>query len=346
MITRIHGATSTLAANPRKKHHKRRNPRRHGHARRRRNPEDAPKKAKRAFGAAKLDKIARLEKTIADLRAAISAGPKKRPKKGEPGYVARAYKPSEKVLAARRARAALKAELDQFKEIHGYKRPKSHEGTLVGYAYPFTRTNKKGREVYAGMNIMQGFKVKQKPRASLYRTRTGYKLFKNPLGGLVVAGVPVIDMAIGSAAAIAIGATAKGLIDNVKALEAIKTSPVGDIAGELVTAAAAFVLHDKVLKNPMHKSIAQYAFIGAVFQILSKKLTSPIEGLVKKIPGVAPAAGATAGYSSAMSGVYFDPYTAAPAVGGYVSAETGALSGMYTDVNAMGGLFSAPSIYG
>lgn len=344
MITRIHGATSTLAANPRKKHHKRRNPRRHGYARRRRNPEDAPKKAKRAFGAAKLDKIARLEKTIADLRSAIAAGPKKRPKKGEPGYKARVYKPSEKVLAARRARAALKAELDQFKEIHGYKRPKAHEGTLVGYAYPFTRTNKKGREVYAGLNFMQGFKRDKKPRGSLYRTRTGYKLFKNPLGGLVVAGVPVIEMAIGSAATIAIGAVSEKLL--AKFAPAVATSPVGDIAGELATAGVAFVLHDKVLKNPMHKSIAQFAFVGAVFQILSKKASQPIKDAVAKIPGLGPAAGATAGYSSAMSGVYFDPYTAAPAVGGYVSAETGALSGMYTDVNAMGGLFSAPSIYG
>lgn len=340
MITRIHGATSTLAANPRRKHHKRRNPRRHGHARRRRNPDPVTTKPKREFGTRARKQIEKLEGLLKKYQDILAAGPKKRPKKGEPGYVARAYKPSEKVLAARRARAALKAELDQFKEIHGYKRPKSHEGTLVGYAYPFTRTNKKGKEVYAGLSFMQGFKTKQKPKGSLYRTRTGYKLFKNP--GIVLAGVPVIEMAIGSAATIAIGAVSEKLI--AKFAPAVATSPVGDIAGELATAGVAFLLHDKVLKNPMHKSIAQFAFVGAVFQILSKKASQPIKDAVAKIPGLG-------GYSSQMSGVYFDPYTAAPATGtsGYISADTGAMHGMYTDVNAMSGgmgLFNAPSIYG
>lgn len=336
MITRIHGATSTLAANPRRKHHKRHNPK---HARRRRNPEKKP------FGSRARSQIEKLKAKLEKYEQILAAGPKKRPKKGEPGYVARAYKARPKT-AAQQAAAARRAAAKAFRESHGYRMPKEHEGQLLGYAYPFKRINKKGKKVYGGLHIAQRLLTgkKNKPRLSLYKTSSGYKLFKNP--GFMLAGVPVIDMAIGSAAAIAIGATAKGLIDNVKALEVVKTSPVGDIAGELVTAGVAFVLHDKVLKNPMHKSIAQYAFIGAVFQILSKKLSAPIEGLVKKIPGVAPAAGATAGYSSAMSGVYFDPYTAAPAVGGYVSAETGALSGMYTDVNAMGGLFSAPSIYG
>lgn len=340
MITRIHGATSTLAANPGRKHHKRRAKRHNpAHARRRRrNPEKKP------FGARKAELAAKLRERIAKLEAQIAAGPqrKARPKKGEEGYVARPYKPSAAAVARKAARAEAKAAKDAFFAAHGYRRPKTHAGELLGYGYRFSRTNKKGRKVFAGYAIGKQLAKgkKNKPRFSLYRTGKGYTIFKNP--GLVLAGVPVIEMAIGSAATIAISATAKGLIDNVKALEAVKTSPIGDIAGELATAGIAFVLHDKVLKNPMHKTIAQYAFVGAVFQILSKKLSDPIKGLVEKIPGVK----GMGGYSSAMSGVYFDPYTAAPATGGYISADSGHMAGIYTDVNAMGGLFDAPSIYG
>lgn len=343
MITRIHGATSTLAANPRKKHHKRRNP---SHARRRRrNPE--PGTPKREFGVRAKKQIAKLQEKLQKYEAILAAGPKKRPKKGEPGYVARPYKARPKT-AAQLAAAAARKERADFLASHGYRMPKTHEGQLLGYAYPFRRINKKGKKVYGGLHIAQRLLTGKgnKPRLSLYKTSSGYKLFKNPMGGLVVAGVPVIEMAIGSAATIAIGAVAKSLITNVKALEAVKNSPVGDIAGELATAGIAFVLHDKVLKNPMHKSIAQFAFVGAVFQILAKKLSEPIEKAVAKIPGIAPA---TAGYSSAMSGVYFDPYTAAPATGGYISADSGHMAGIYTDVNALSGgmgLFNAPSIYG
>jgi len=157
----------------------------------------------------------------------------------------------------------------------------------------------------------------------------------------VIAGVPVINMAIGSVAAIAIGMISQKVI--AKYAPSVSSSPIGDITGELATAGIAAYLHgSKVLKNPMHKSIAQFAFIGAVFQILSKKASSVVGPLVDKIPGLS-------GHEGYTGGVYFDPYTGQGATGGlYMEAPT--VGGMYTDVNsgAVSGLelFKAPSIYG
>ena len=194
--------------------------------------------------------------------------------------------------------------------------------------------------VSGGQRLVKGVK----PKFSIYKAADGkIGLHKNPaLGNLVVAGVPVVNMAIGSIAAIGIGMISEKLVK--KFAPAVASSPVGDITGELATAGIAAYLHgSKFLKNPMHKSIAQFAFIGAVFQILSKKATSYIGPLVDKIPGLS-------GYEGYTGGVYFDPYTESPAVGGaYLSTES--MGGMYTSVDsgsAVGGLglFNAPSIYG
>lgn len=271
--------------------------------------------------------IEKLQKRIAELQARVAAGPKPR-----------VYKPKAKTEAQLAAAAEREARA-AFKKSHGYRKPKAHAGTLLGYAYPFRKTNKKGKRVLAGLAIGKGLSRKHKPRFSLYRTGKGYTLFKNPaIGGVVVAGVPVIDMAIGSVATIAIGAISKKLI--TKFAPAVATSPVGDIAGELATAGVSALLYMKVLKNPMHKSIAQYAFIGAVFQILSKKLSPQIENLVGQIPGLG-------GHYGSTHGIYFDPYTSTPAVGGaYLPTTAGTdIGGMYTNVDGLG-LFNAPSIYG
>ena len=313
MITRIHGATSTLAANPAKKKHK-----------------------------AKAKGTKRKKTTTRVAASARRAAPRKAKAKSTKKRVARA--PARKVFAVYRRAAKSKTgkSILPYRLARNPRKKKAVEEVIV--AAPAAEETKK-----------KGGKRRTGPRSPIFAVYTAgkgknrkYMVRRNPRHhrrnpALMLAGVPVIEMAIGSAATIAISATAKGLIDNVKALEAVKTSPIGDIAGELVTAGVAWALHDKVLTNPMHKSIAQYAFVGAVFQILSKKLSDPIKGLVEKIPGVK----GMGGYSSAMSGVYFDPYTAAPAVGGYISADAGQhMAGIYTDVNAMSGLFDAPSIYG
>ena len=60
---------------------------------------------------------------------------------------------------------------------------------------------------------------------------------------------------------------------------------VQDIVGEAITAGVAAFAHGK-LKNPMQREIAKYAFIGAIFQIISKKASAPIENALAKIlPG-------------------------------------------------------------
>ena len=312
MITRIHGATSTLAANPGKKTRKAKSGKRH-------------KKVASAHRAPR--------KTV---------------------HKAKAHKASAHKSTKRTAKRRASAKSSARKLFAVYRRAgKSATGKSV-LPYRLAR-NPEQLELALEGGKKRGKKGRgsRSPLFSIYSAGKGKKrrfmVRRNP--AFVLAGVPVLEMAIGSAATIAIGAVSNKLI--AKFAPTVSATPVvGDIVGELATAAVAWALHDYVLKNPMHKSIAQYAFVGAVFQILSKKATPAITSAIEMIPGLeatsAPAAASTKGYSNAMSGVYFDPYSATPAVGGYVSADTGHMAGIYTDVNAMSGLglFNAPSIYG
>ena len=326
MITRIHGAGSTLAANPPRKLRRIK--------RKRRNPETAkPKKARAKVGRTLAERLSAYQKKVEALteRAAKAAERAARKGKGRRG-------PGPKA-AARKVRRMQKASL-------GYSVRALPEGAEnLGYAYPMHgRKDKKGRMRYTQFGFSPTLTKKAKPKFTLYRQGNKTFLQKNPaVGKLVIAGVPVINMAIGSAAAIAIGVVAEKLV--ARWAPSVASSPIGDITGELVTAGLAAYLHDgKMLRNPMHKSIAQFAFIGAVFQILSKKASDPIGNLVKQIPGLS-------GHEGYTGGVYFDPYTASQAVGGAYLPASSDMGGIYASVDQgteMGGLglFKAPSIYG
>jgi hypothetical protein len=322
-----------LAANPPRKHRRAKAARKNGDAK-------APRVKKTAA-----EQIAAAKRRLAKLTGGFTA-PKSKAARAA-ARRAKGLKPrvklTEEQIKLRRERAvaraatkATKAAQKSFRQQYGYALKTLPEGaTAQSYAY-----YNKGLKKYVSANRLI---PKKKPRFTIYKSASGnLGLHKNPaLGKIVVAGVPVINMAIGSVAAIAIGMISQKVI--AKYAPSVASSPIGDIAGELATAGvSAFLYQSKYLKNPMHKSIAQFAFIGAVFQILSKKATAYVGPLVDKIPGLS-------GHEGYTGGVYFDPYTGQGATGGlYMEAPT--VGGMYTDVNsgAVSGLelFKAPSIYG
>lgn len=329
MITRIHGASSTLAANPPRKHRRAKRHKNPSHHKRRNAEAGTTKTAARTLEA----RLAKREREIAELKIAAAKKAERAAKKGQ----GRAKGPRTPKTIARAARKAMKGQL-------GFSlAPLPAGASLVNYVYPKKgKADKRGRKRVIGYTSSSKLVKGIKPKFSIIKTNTGrLTLHKNPaLGKIVVAGVPVVNMAIGSVAAIAIGMISQKVI--AKYAPSVASSPIGDIAGELATAGvSAYLFNSKLLKNPMHKSIAQFAFIGAVFQILSKKATSYVGPLVDKIPGLS-------GHEGYTGGVYTDFYTGQPAVGGlYMEAPMG---GMYTDVNtgAVSGLelFKAPSIYG
>lgn len=335
MITRIHGATSTLAANPRGRHRKAKSHRAHrahrAHAKRH-NPKLTPEEKAAKLATRKAAALERLKKAQRAL-SKLSQAPARR-KKAKKSMSAEKIAARRAAAATRAAKRSARSAKQAFRAEYGYNlKPLPAGAVSEGYVY-----RGKGGHMIVSDRLLRG--KKSKPRYTLYKGASGkFGLHKNPaIGGVVFAGVPVIDMAIGSAATIAIGAISKKLI--TKFAPAVATSPVGDIAGELATAGVSALLYMKVLKKPMHKSIAQFAFIGAVFQILSKKLSPQIEDLVGKIPGLG-------GHYGSTHGIYFDPYTSTPAVGGaYLPTTAGTdIGGMYTNVDGLG-LFNAPSIYG
>jgi hypothetical protein len=292
MISRIHGAHSTLAANPRRKKHKaKRNP----HHRRRRNPEGVAASASRSSHKPKRSK----SRKLFSFRA-VTAKNKKTGKKYRTYRLSKNPTPMEAM------------------SLTG--------GSSVQRRRSSTASKKRKGAKYGVFRSKSGFSVRK---------------VKNP--SLMIAGVPVIEMAIGSVAAIGIGAVAQIMV--AKYAKDMVPAAISDITGELATAAVAAFAHAKLLKNPMHKTIAQYAFIGAVFGIIEKKAYKPLYNAIASPLGATPLAGS----HHHVHGVYFDPYTAQGAVGGaYLPAMSGssdALGGMYASVDGLG-LFQSPSIYG
>ena len=285
MISRIHGAHSTLAANPRKKRRKAKNP---SHARSKRRNAEAAAAAPSSSHSRKRKKARKL--------FAFSAVTRKSKKTGK-----------------------------KYRSYRLSKNPTYADARGRTYVTPPRASGKSRKRRATKYGVFSTGRGKFSVR----------KLSKNP--ALMIAGVPVIEMAIGSAAAIGLGVAADVLVKKY-AGNAIPAA-IADITGELVTAGVAAFAYQK-LSNPMHRSIAQYAFIGAVFQIINKKTYAPIQ---KALSSVLPAGGY---YHGGAGGVYFDPYTAEGAVGGaYLSADTGDMAGMYANVDGLG-LFTAPSIYG
>ena len=299
MITRIHGAGSTLAANPKKKGRK--------------GKKSASRKSRKASS----------RKVSMKARSRKAASPKRKKRR---------YRLLKGAAAARALRATGKL---RFKKKRGDKfTPDLPPELKKQYAAKRAKATRRALAKYVVRARGKGKNIKYSIRR------------KNP--GLVIAGVPVIEMAIGSVAAIALGHTGSALISKYAGglgLPEFLTNKDTGIGGELITAGVAAALYAKVLKNPMHKEIAKYAFIGAVFQAISKQASAPIASAVAKLPGLSGHVG-----HHGMSGVYFDPYSAQGAVGGaYLPAVSGhEMGGIYANVEDMGGLglFQAPSIYG
>lgn len=287
MITRIHGASSTLAANPRRKHHKRRKAAHHSlHA----NPGKRRKTKKRH---AKRRKVSGWRKVTGKM--------------------------ATKIL---RQRGKLKK-----------TRVRKRTGK-IGVALPPEMIKKRRAKAYRRMRSRYSVYSRKVKGKRVYRVR------KNP--ALMIAGVPVIEMAIGSVAAITLGHTVTKLAARYAKdkLPAFLGNAETGIIGELATAGLAAFVYMKGPQQPMVKEVSKYAFIGAVFQAISKLASKPIgDALENVLPK------ATGGYHTA--GIYFDPYTAAPATGGYLSTSTAGtdIGGLYTSVDGVG-LFNAPSIYG
>ncbi len=85
-------------------------------------------------------------------------------------------------------------------------------------------------------------------------------------GGLVVAGVPVVDMAIGSLGALVVINTLKNLDPIKDQLAKIESAPLREALVPALGAAASFAAY-KYGKGRT-KKIAQYAFIGCVFKLI------------------------------------------------------------------------------
>lgn len=304
MITRIHGAGSTLAANPPKK----------------------GRKGKKRKGSASRKSHKKRSVSMKARSSRKAASPKRKKRRYrilKGAAAARALRATGKLRAPKKRGDKFTPDLPpEMKKKYTAKRRAATRRALTKYV---VRARGKGKNIK-------------------------YSIRKKNPGSFVIAGVPVIEMAIGSAAAIALGHLGSALIskyapDSIKSVGFLTDAQTG-IGGELITAGVAAALYAKVLKNPMHKEIAKYAFIGAVFQAISKQASAPIASAVAKLPGLG-------GHVQHTAGVYFDPYSSQPAVGGYLTTsghEMGGheMGGVYTTVDQMGGLglFQAPSIYG
>ncbi len=368
MITRLPGNYSTLVANPARRGAKRRNPKK-----------SATTKAAAAAKAVAKQRLSAEEfaevyaKRQADKIAAVTAKQKKLEAQLEK---LKAFEEKE-VRGSRRAasiaksaarKAARKSRAHQ-KETLGYAvRALPDNAELLSYQSPVyeTRVIKRGknagqtRQVRVGWSGSTELHKGRKPPYSIIskdgqimlhknprrRKNPGLsgKLFKRRNGGLVIAGVPMIEFAIGAATTIATGALARALIDKY-AVKSDGTSMVPeaiqDISGEIVTALFAAFAHSK-LKNPMQRDIAKYAFLGAMYQIATQKASEPIEDAIAKIlPDGAKVTG-----TKGAAGAYFGADTGANA-GLYLNASGAhGVGGAYMGVTDGLGLYQGQSIYG
>ena len=345
-IKRLSGRYSTLVANPRKRGAKR---------------TATQKKATEQIQAleAKLAKARRTAREAAAKSEEKLAAARKKAREAT----------DRKGAGVRRSRTkAASAILKAERERLGYSvKAIPADASLVGYAYPMKKqsTNKSGKTTnrLVGYATRGGLLKGRKPPFAIIKQGGQVRLHKNPRrsrkyarrnAGLVVAGVPVVEMVIGSAATIAVGAVSEALIkkyagDKVPAF-------LAGIVGEIATAGIAAFAHGK-LKNPMHREIAKYAFIGAVFQIISEKASPMIvDSINKMLPEDSKATAKSTEASDKKDGTVPGVYGGyMPLNGLYLSADSGdyGVGGAYMQTNGshsadLGGLglFQGKSIYG
>lgn len=142
---------------------------------------------------------------------------------------------------------------------------------------------------------------------------------RNP--GMVIAGVPVLDMAIGSLGALVIVNTLKNLGPVKDQLDKIESAPLRAAIVPGLGAAAAFAVH-KYAKSAQVKRIAQYAFIGCVFKLIDDATDSYFADEFPKM------------FSGGTGGVYMGSRGIAN------GAARPALAGAYMQTNGLGAVHS------
>ena len=326
MITRLHGASSTLVANPR---------------RRRRNPTQgeltlvAPspnKRTRKPLSAAK--KKAAMHKRV---RAKIPEG-------------AHAIAFLNTVSGERTNK---KGKVVKYRSLSASKK--------LGETKPKFTLYSSGKGKERVMGIVKNPKKRRKHHnpmpAHLARALAKRRAHKRHNPMLEIAGVPVIEMAVGSVGAIAAAAAIQGFLDKQSFMAnlpaAVKDYKLDKAIAPAAVAAVSAFAYKKM--SGTGKDIAKYAFIGSVFVAIQEVVGGKVKELVSgaAAPSASAPAASTTPAKNGLHGIYVDPYGGKPAVGGMYMKAANGMNGMYLSANGtaqadMGGLglYQAKSIYG
>ena len=363
MITRLHGRSSTLVANPRRK---RRNPKA-ARPRRPRTPrapvesiesiesmyESGPNvKHGPSMAAGMTARLYRDQTRIKKLQAAFRAAKQRAgaPKSG------RAKTAHQKAVAAvlkklpKDSRALTYLLREKFTDDKGKSRRRFASSRKIGDHKPTFTVYTRGAGKEKEYGIVKNPKRKAHKRHNPYAlsSRRHAKRRRNPdLMGYQLAGEPVAPMAIGGVAGIAVaaiiegfltkkGADGKAMIDSLPGMTPDATTHKAwaveyhidkALAPALVAAAAAFA-YTKV--SGQGKDIAKYAFLGSAYSVLEALVGGKIRDTIAGTP-VPPA---TEEPSTTKAGELKDDKTAYK-IGDIGRDNKKVMSGMY--VNAFGG---------
>lgn len=327
MITRLHGASSTLVANPR---------------RHRRNPTQgeltlvsSPSKrsgTRKPLSAAK--KKAAMHKRV---RAKIPQG-------------AHAIAFLNTISGERTNK---KGKVVKYRSLSASKK--------LGETKPKFTLYSSGKGKERVMGIVKNPKKRRKHHnpmpvqlaRALAKRRAHKHKRRNPM--LEIAGVPVIEMAVGSVGAIAAAAAIQGFLDKQSFMAnlpaAVKDYKLDKAIAPAAVAAVSAFAYKKM--SGTGKDIAKYAFIGSVFVAIQEVVGGKVKELVSGAAAPSASAAAAKPAGSGLHGIYVDPYGGKPAVGGMYMKAANGMNGMYLHANGVAqadmgglGLYQAKSIYG
>jgi len=171
------------------------------------------------------------------------------------------------------------------------------------------------------------------------RRKTARKAYKrrrrNPTA-MTLAGFPILDVAIGAAAAIAL----KTLVSNLKFVQdqTVKMGALGNAIVPGLVFGGGWALH-QYAKGQL-KKIGKYVALTGLIMLIDDVAGAAIKGAVGKVPGLttSPAVGGAYGYVE-------NPYKLTSAVSGlggsYLSLDHTGVSGAYVDTPSGTGAFGA-----
>ena len=179
------------------------------------------------------------------------------------------------------------------------------------------------------------------PRGVLPHYRKRVRARKNPM--LELAGVPVIEMAVGSVGAIAAIAAIQGFVEKqsfyASLPQAVKDYKLDKAIVPAALAAGAAFAYKKT--SGTAKDIAKYAFIGSVFIALQEVVGEKIKDVVKG-DAAAPAKKQNGMYIPAVGGMYMKAASGTSGMGGMYLSTSGVAQ---ADMGGLG-LYQSKSIYG